>query len=139
MKRFLCLLLAALLVPALSACAAAPAAGLYDVDLTALNSTMVYAEVFQMLNVPENYLGKTVKMEGTFSVYEGEGRNYYACVIQDATACCAQGIEFVTAQPLRYPEDYPALGTNITVTGVYDVYQEDGWDYCQLVDAVLDY
>ena len=30
------------------------------VDLTALSSTMVYAEVFAMMSSPEDYVGKTV-------------------------------------------------------------------------------
>lgn len=37
-----------------------------------------------------------MKMRGMFSSYHDEetGKSYYACIIQDATACCAQGIEF---------------------------------------------
>ena len=31
--------------------------------LTVLSSTMVYAEVFYMLNTPEKYRGKTVRLE----------------------------------------------------------------------------
>lgn len=109
----------------------------YDVDLTQLGSTMVYSEVFNMMYAPEDYVGKTVKMEGSFAVYEGEGRNYYACLIADATACCAQGIEFVWAGDHVYPDDYPELGTTITVTGTFDTYMEDGMEFCQLVDAEI--
>ena len=32
---------------------------------------------------------------------------YHACVIPDATACCAQGIEFTLAGDHRWPDDYP--------------------------------
>jgi len=109
--------------------------GEYDVDLTVLSSTMVYSEVYNMMVYPENYLGKTVKMSGYFMVYEGEKRNYYACVIQDATACCSQGIEFILADNLIYPEDYPEPGTIITVSGIFDVYSEDNLEYCQLIEA----
>ena len=38
-----------------------------DVDLTALSSTMVYAEVYNMITAPEQYRGKVVKMEGLFA------------------------------------------------------------------------
>ena len=106
-----------------------------DVDLTKLGSTMVYSEVYNMMSVPEEYVGKTIKMSGTFSLYEGETRNYYACVIADATACCAQGIEFVRRSDYRYPEDYPAVGDPITVVGVFDTYYEGADLYCQLIDA----
>lgn len=109
--------------------------GDYDVDLTQMNSTMVYTEVLQMMQDPDAFLGKTVKMTGTMAVYEGESRNYYACFIADATACCAQGIEFVWKGDHAYPDDYPEQGEEIVVTGTFDTYTEDGIVYCQLLDA----
>ena len=56
----------------------------------------VYSEVADMLTTPDNYIGKTVKMNGAFNIYQDEktDQNYYACIIQDATACCSQGLEF---------------------------------------------
>ena len=108
-----------------------------DIDLTLLSGTMVYSEVSQMVYNPEEFLGKTVKMQGTFAIYEGETRNYYACLISDATACCANGIEFEWAGDHTYPDDYPELGTEITVVGTFDMYEEDGFQYIQLSDADL--
>ena len=35
-----------------------------DLDLTVLSSTMVYSEVYNMMNEPEPYEGKMVKMQG---------------------------------------------------------------------------
>lgn len=46
------------------------------IDLTAMSSTMVFAEVFNMTTHPEDYVGKTVKMQGIFStgkLYAQEG------------------------------------------------------------------
>ncbi len=111
--------------------------GAYDIDLTTLSSTMVYSEVYGMMMSPEAYVGKTVKMNGAFAVYEGENRNYYACLIADATACCSQGIEFVLDGDYAYPNDYPALGTDITVAGTFDTYYEEDVLYCQLIDAKM--
>lgn len=108
-----------------------------DIDLTALSRTMVYSEVYNMVTAPENYIGKTVRMQGQFAVYEGDSRNYFACLIADATACCSQGIEFVTKDSRTYPADYPELGTEITVEGVFETYQEGENTYCQLVDATM--
>ena len=121
-----------------SAAAASRGDGLYDVDLTVMNSTMVYSEVLQMMQAPEGFLGKRVKMAGTLAIYEGKDRNYYACLIADATACCAQGIEFLWAGD-HAPEDYPPYGAEITVTGIFDTYQEGAIEYCQLIDAELYY
>lgn len=107
--------------PAPSAAEADPV----DVDLTLLSSTMVYSEVYAMVYEPEQYLGKTVKMQGLFATQEYEGTRLYACVIQDATACCAQGLEFELAEALSYPEDFPEEGAEITVVGTFDTYTED--------------
>ena len=108
-----------------------------DVDLTTMNSTLVYSEVYAMMTEPDKYRGKTVRMKGSFSVFEDAGNYYYACLVADATACCSQGIEFVTARSRAYPADYPALGTEITVTGVFGTYDEGEYTYCQLADAEL--
>ena len=63
-----------------------------DLDLTTLSSTMVFAEVSNLLYDPIPYLGKTVRMQGEFSVdhaytMEGEldlSENYFYCIIEDA-------------------------------------------------------
>ena len=111
--------------------------GAYDIDLTDMSSTMVYSEVYNMMTEPDKYMGKSVKMTGTFAVYEGDERNYYACIISDATACCSQGIEFVLDGEYVYPQDYPELGSEITVTGTFDTYYEDDIMYCQLCGAKM--
>ena len=117
---------------------AIPANGV-DVDLTALSGTMVYSEVYNMITAPEDYLGKTVKMDGRFAYYRDEatGKEYFACIIQDATACCAQGIEFVLAGDCVYPDDYPALDAEICVAGVFDTYAEGDITYCTLRNAAF--
>lgn len=62
-----------------------------DVDLTVLSATMVYSEVFNMMTKPEEYIGKSIRMRGEFSYFldESSGNEYFACIIRDATACCA--------------------------------------------------
>ena len=110
-----------------------------DVDLTVLSSTMVYAEVYNMMASPEKYIGKTVKMKGLFAYYHDEATDnyYFACIIQDATACCAQGIEFVLTDDYVYPDDYPEVDEEICVVGVFDTYQEGDYTYCTLRNAIL--
>ena len=108
-----------------------------DIDLTRLSSTMVYSEVYNMMNEPEKYVGKTIRMDGNLAVYKYPERNYYTCIIQDATACCQQGMEFLWAGNHKYPDDYPNEGDGIIVTGVFDIYYEGENKYCQLKDASL--
>ena len=116
-----------------------------EVDLTVLSSTMVYSEVYNMLyNDPAHYLGKTVKARGGFSIYQLVTDGVlqpdpvaYACIIADATACCAEGMEFVLKDDLAYPDDYPELGTEITVIGEFQPYEENGVTWYHLVNARL--
>ena len=117
-----------------------------DVDLTVLSSTMVYSEVYNMLYFyPEDYYGKTVKMTGQFNVYQWVDESgivavmpvAYACIISDATACCAEGVEFVLEGDYTYPDDYPELGTEITVIGEFQPYEENGMTWYHLVNARL--
>ncbi len=108
----------------------------YDVDLTVLDSTMVYAQVYDMVYNAENYVGKKVKARGNFAYYqEPDGREFFAVIISDATACCSQGLEFVLAGNYVYPDDYPPLDTEITITGVFDYYEERNVRYCRLLNA----
>ena len=122
-----------------------PSAGKVDVDLTVLSSTMVYSEVYNMLYFyPEDYYGKTVKANGIFAIYQMvvDGVTQpdpvaYACIIADATACCAEGMEFVLEGDLTYPDDYPELGAEITVIGEFQSYEENGMTWYHLVNARL--
>ncbi len=113
--------------------------GEYDVDLTTLDSTMTYAVVYDMVYNTNNYMGQHVKAKGTFSYYQDSttGNEYFAVLISDATACCAQGIEFVLDGDYAYPEDYPEIGSEITVVGDFNAYEENYTTYVQLTDAEI--
>ena len=110
-----------------------------DIDLTTLSSTMVYGQVYNMMFYPENFVGKTIRMQGIYSDYfdQGKGKHYFACIIMDATACCSQGIEFELTQEYTYPDEYPVDGDVCTVEGVFELYEEDGYQYCTLRNAKL--
>ena len=90
------------------------------VNLSEMSSTMVYSEVSNMLAEPNKYKGRTVTMKGNFAAYHDEatGKDYFACVVLDATACCQQGIEF-EIPGAKYPENFPELGTEIVVEGTF--------------------
>ena len=103
-----------------------------DVDLTVLSSTMVYAEVLNMMTEPNAYDGKTVKMRGRFGASYGyrpdgtinEDVLIFACIIADATACCSQGLEVELNGKTS-----PSYGDEIIVTGVFTSYEELGKTY----------
>ena len=154
MKKILCVLLIALTLVPLAACggenttqkpAAEGAEGTaaVDIDLTALSGIMVYSEVNSIISFPDNYIGKTVKTQGQFTIYQATDENgafipdkmFFACMIADATACCAQGLEFALAGKPVYPDEYPELGAEITVVGTFEWYEEDGCRYYRLGNA----
>ena len=115
----------------------APAAyeGEIDVDLTQLSATVVYSEVSNMMTEPERYVGKVVRMAGqaASTYYDVTDMTYHAIIIADATACCAQGIEYVLSGEQSYPDD----NAEAVVTGVFGTYDEFGRTYIYLEDAVL--
>lgn len=136
MKKMLIALLCIALVAGNAAFAQAPV----DLDLSVLSGTVVYSQVYDMVMEPEQYLGRVVRVKGSLSYFQDPDtlKEYFAVVIADATACCAQGIEFVW-NGHRYPEDYPPLDTELTVTGVFNTYEENGFTYLQLADAEVEW
>ena len=108
-----------------------------DVDLTVLSSTMVFSEVYNMMVNPEQYIGKTIKMKGMLDYSEDpETREpHFACVIADATACCARGVKFIPSERYTTPEDYPEPYTEITIRGTFEVYGEGIFQYFRIADA----
>lgn len=114
-----------------------------DYDLTSMGSDMVYVTVYQFMVNPEDYTGKTVRMKGTYYAtwYEPAAQYYHYCIIQDATACCAQGMEFVWEDGSHSdPDEYPEENAEIVVTGTFEAYYDevDSYLYCRLKDAALE-
>lgn len=110
-----------------------------DYDLTTMSSTMIYSTVSNMILYPDVYQGKIVRLEGNFSVYHDEagGKDIFAAIVPDATACCQQGIEFVLDGDYKYPDDYPEEGQSITIQGSFNSYDEYGFKYVQLQHAEM--
>ena len=94
---------------------------------------MIYSEVYNIVTNPDDYRGMTIKMRGycgtNYRSYSK--RRIYSCVIPDATACCAQGIEFQLAEGYDYPEGYD----EITIIGTFDTYEEEPFHFAVLKDA----
>ncbi len=97
----------------------------YDEDLTKLSETMRYSEVMHIQAEPEKYIGKTIKLEGYFYIYESDIRNVYVCLVPDSTACCTAGLEFRLAGEHKFPDDYPKTDELITVAGTFGAYSDD--------------
>ncbi len=147
MRKIIPILALILAAALLTSCAAfgegknepAPAPMVIDLDLSNLSGTVVYSQIYNIMYDPESYLGKVIRIAGYYSAYEDTERGvvYHACVIPDATACCAQGMEFIWKGEHAWPDDYPADTADIIVTGRLEMYEEDGSKYLHLVDSDL--
>ena len=113
-----------------------PTADGVDIDLTQMNATMVFAEVSNIMYMPDDYIGKIIRMNGmaVSSTDPETGITYHAVIIRDATACCASGLDYVLADGQEYPPDE----SDATVTGEFELYEENGFFYCQLKDAKIE-
>ncbi len=117
----------------------APVSDKVDLDLTEMNANMIYAEVFNMLIEPENYINKNIKVSGYFNIFENKnsGEKYYAIIIPDALECCQQGLEVVWLGKHSLDE-YPTQGEKVTVVGRYTVKElDDGITYNYLAVSVM--
>lgn len=114
-----------------------------DIDLTTFSEVMLFAELYNMMNTPSNYIGKIVKMKGNFKYYQNPEtqETHYSVYQMDATACCTQGLDFILADPTIRLEELVAEDAEITVTGRFDIYlanEEYGIMFHQLVDACFE-
>jgi hypothetical protein len=110
-----------------------------DIDFTELTSNLVYAEIYNIMQRPGDYMGQTFKLTGPYyaDYYDVTGQTYHFVLIMDALACCQQGLEFRWNGSHRFPEDYPGEMEDIALTGTWDSYDEDGRTYYYLqVDDV---
>ena len=114
----------------------APVSDGVDIDLTQMNATMVYAEVSNIMYMPDDYIGKIIRMNGmaVSSTDPETGIIYHAIIIRDATACCASGLDYILSDGQEYPPDE----SDATVTGEFELYEENGFFYCQLKDAKIE-
>jgi len=102
-----------------------------DLDLTGLSGTALYAQVTNMANDPQSYLGQSVRMQGLYfpSYFDNTQTWHHYVIVADGPGCCRQGLEFVWDGDHSYPDDYPAEQATIEIEGVYTSRTEDGADY----------
>ena len=110
-----------------------------DVDLTSLDTQMAYVQLSNMMLNPDDFIGKTVKLRGQFGHAEEENKEFFVCYLMDATACCSQSLEFETDGVYDFPDGYPSEQSDITVYGVFDTYEYNGYPMYRLIHAEVEY
>jgi len=109
-----------------------------DVDLTGLSSIMVYAKVYDIMTNPDDYMGKTIKLNGLYAVSDFQGGYYHFVLVEGADSCCPEGLEFRWSGNHVYPDDYPSLNTRIEFVGVFGSHEDFGYTYYYLaVDEII--
>ncbi|MBR0385045.1 MAG: hypothetical protein IJI05_00690 [Erysipelotrichaceae bacterium] len=106
-----------------------------DLDLTNMTSNMIFATVSNMMATPDNFADKVVRFSGYFlqSRDASSDKVYNCCIVPDALACCAEGLEFVLLDGYSYPEE----GQDIMITGVFRVYYNESFSYCVIENAEI--
>ncbi len=108
-----------------------------DVDLTKVNTNMVYVQVFYMMQKPQDYNGQTIRLPGVCTIMKNKTtqQRTYNCNVLDGTGCCAKMIPFKLADTNAA---YPKSGEAITVTGKFQVVTENDKTFGVLNDAVVE-
>ena len=106
----------------------------YDYDMTQYNKDMRYALTANIMNNPGEYIGKTIKADGTFFSYPvGKDKWRYAVFISDTMGCCSAGIPILMNDDFQRPEN----GAAITVSGTLEYIEYAGKQQISLQNTVL--
>jgi len=93
-----------------------------------IKEKMFIAQVNDVYLNPEDYLGKTIKLEGIFKEEQGYEKSY-CFVIRYGPGCCGNdgnaGFEVAWAKEQTRP--YPAVDSWVEATGELKSYEEDGY------------
>ena len=110
-----------------------------DLDISKLSSMLVYSQVVSMLDAPDQYLDKTIKIKGQYYAlyYEPMQQYCHYVVVGDASMCCQAGIEFIWNGDHTHPDDYPEEQKTIEIVGLFSSYEElDETYYALQVDDI---
>jgi uncharacterized membrane protein YcgQ (UPF0703/DUF1980 family) len=101
-----------------------------------IKEKMFIAQTNDIYYNAEDYLGKTIKYEGIFDVYEvpETGMAYYS-VIRYGPGCC--GIDANAGFEVKWDNEYPKPDDWCEVIGVLEEYEEDGYQYLRLILSEL--
>lgn len=109
-----------------------------DIDVLNLNDIMAFAQVYNMMECYDEYLGQSVKIHGNYyrhDIPEMEV-SYHFLLLIDGTNCCTGIMEFLMPEGMEYPDS----GTNLLMMGEYSKYTDDFGTYpCIIVSEYLTY
>ncbi|MDR3243005.1 MAG: hypothetical protein LBT34_03665 [Clostridiales Family XIII bacterium] len=100
-------------------------------DVVEIKEKLFIAQTNDIYYNAEDYLGKIIKYEGIFDVYEvpETGLKYYS-VIRYGPGCC--GIDANAGFEVTCSGAYPNANDWVEAIGVLESYEEDGYQYLRL-------
>ncbi len=107
-----------------------------DVDLSACSRGIIYAQMMQVCRSPLDYDGKLFRLKGKFNY--SEAHDLARIIFSDNTGCCETALVFKTAETLAFPEDYPPLWGDITITARLTADRTDPDMPCYFSQAVIE-
>jgi zinc transport system permease protein len=97
-----------------------------------IKEKMFIAQVNDVYLNPEDYLGKTLKLEGLFKRETYGGRDF-CFVLRYGPGCCgADGNAGFEVAPASTQKNYPAADDWVEAVGVLQSYEEDGFPFLYL-------
>ena len=87
-------------------------------DLSRMNSTILFAKLYEISQSAEEYKGKTFRMNGYYELAKDEidGKKYHVLLLSDAAACC----NFSFEMEWDAHEKIPKKGSQVTVEGIFN-------------------
>ena len=118
-----------------------------NIDLTEFSKTMAFAEISNIFMTPKEYIGKTVKVRGTFGYFQAYDEHsqpipdkyHFMVVIADEMGCCGVAMEFLPGEECVFPDDFPNEEEEIIVSGIIKKEKNEyGQEDVRLTDATIE-
>jgi uncharacterized membrane protein YcgQ (UPF0703/DUF1980 family) len=100
-----------------------------------IGEKMFIAQTNEIYLNPEDYMGRTIKVEGLFKKQEYPGGNY-CFVLRYGPGCC--GNDGSAGFEVAWEGSYPREDEWVEAVGVLDSYDEDGYPYIYLALSSLE-
>jgi uncharacterized membrane protein YcgQ (UPF0703/DUF1980 family) len=104
-----------------------------------IKEKMFVAQINDVYLNTEDYLGKTIKLEGIFKQDQGYEGDPYCFVIRYGPGCCGNdgNVGFEVAWANEKEKPYPAVDSWVEAVGELKTYEEDDFQYLYLDLASL--
>jgi zinc transport system permease protein len=104
-------------------------------NIVEIREKMFISQVNDVYLNTDDYLGKTIKLEGIFRKEQGHEKSY-CFVLRYGPGCCGTdgNVGFEVAWANEQAQSYPAIDSWVEATGVLKTYEEDGYDQYLYLD-----